>query len=328
MKIVMDKRIPGLQEALSIKMPEVRVSAIEGSEIRREDVKDADILFVRTRTRCNRELLEGSRVSLVGTATIGTDHIDTDWCTQQGIRVVNAPGCNAPAVAQYVASTLDAAGFDPARHTLGVIGKGHIGSLVVQLYRAAGTRVLVCDPPRREAGFDDEHYLDLDRILHQCDAVTLHVPYTAKGRWPTRHLLAGPLPSNLKIIVNASRGEVLNPEIISRDRKFIVDTWPFEDSPSNCSKDAAEDLIEKAFIATPHIAGYSRQGKQRATNAMLEAMGLEADSPLPSGFMPGVTLESAIASFNPLPLSESLKRNPAAFESLRSSHLRNEPGYE
>lgn len=334
MKIVTDKRIPGLQEGIKSILPNAEIISKEGREISRDDLNDAEALIVRTRTRCDSSLLEGSGIRLIGTATIGTDHIDLDWCARNGIEVVNAPGSNAPAVMQYVASTLHHAGFDPARHTLGVVGKGHIGNLVTELYRMEGTKVVVCDPPRKDAGYDDEEYLSLEEVFAMSDAVTFHVPYTTVGPYPTRHLLKGPIPGRVAMIVNSSRGEVLDPSVIDPKRKFIIDTWPFEDQPEQFDDALRRSLIDASFIATPHIAGYSREGKSRATEAMIAAIArkfnIEATNK-GKGFQKIDTsllrysLKDVIRSFNPIPLSEALKENPDSFETLRGKHLRPEP---
>lgn len=332
MKIVVDKRIPGLMEELEGH----DVTALEGKDITSADVRNAEALFIRTRTRCDAFLLKGSRVKLVGTATIGTDHIDMDWCRANDIRVVNAPGCNAPAVMQYVASSLHAAGFKPALHTLGVVGKGNIGSLLVSLYRESGCRVLVCDPPRKEAGCGDEDYLALEEVLERSDAVTFHVPYTDSGSHPTHHMLTPELLQRYprpEILVNASRGHVFDPRILYENRRFIIDTWPFEDEPEKWTEEEKHQLVNKVFISTPHIAGYSFEGKKRATKAMGAALSeyLHPGTPV---FCPGEVhplsssryrLEDVLDSFNPLLISEALKTEPVAFELLRSTHLRHEP---
>lgn len=332
-----------------------------GVEIDSHAVRDADALIVRTRTRCDAALLEGSRVKLVGTATIGTEHIDTYWCRAHSIRVVSAPGCNAPAVMQYVACSLHAAGFDPRSHTLGVVGKGHIGSLVMELYRRAGARVLVCDPPRVDAGFTDEDYLPLEQLLSQSDAVTLHVP-GGKADSNTYHLIN---PENFglmrpsAILINASRGNVVAPSILLGSRKgsrlLIIDTWPFEDpsfvpqllsgasrvrgfsrpgvvpqllsgasraSGFSRPEAAIAAMVRSAFIATPHIAGYSADGKRRATAAMLAALGItesELQCSLPEQRLPA-SLEEVIVSYNPLADSAAFKAAPADFERLRNTY--------
>lgn len=337
MKTVIDKRIPGLEEGIREIMPEAEITALEGAEISAQHVRNADALIVRTRTRCDASLLAGSSVRFVGTATIGTDHIDMEWCRKNGIRVESAPGCNAPAVMQYVASALSLAGFKPGTDTLGVIGKGNIGSLVAGLYRQAGTEVLVCDPPRKETGFSDELYLPFEEVLERSDAVTFHVPLSTTGPYPTRHLLRN-LPERPRIIVNASRGPVIDPVVIHRygtDKRFVIDTWPFEEEPQVFSDQSRDELIGKAFIATPHIAGYSIEGKLRATAAMLRALAghlgvgtteerITATSDASERPFP-YRLVDVVESFNPLALSEALKANPDNFELLRSRHLRPEP---
>lgn len=335
MKIVVDRDIPFLQEALRKEWPEAEVVALKGADISAADVADADALIVRTRTRCDAALLSGSNVRLVGTATIGTDHIDIPWCESAGIEVVSAPGCNAPAVMQYVASSLHAAGFDPRRHTLGVVGKGHIGSLVTDLYRSAGATVLVCDPPRAERGETDEQYLELGKLLESCDAVTFHVPYTTGGAHPTHRLLRGALPERLMAVVNASRGNVIDATYLLEEaghKKFIIDTWPFEEGPSEkrgagWTEEERNRMIGNAFIATPHIAGYSREGKARATEAMLEALRRFGGKPSrPRAAEPGTYhLEEVIASYDPTVDSRALKLQPGEFEKLRAQHLRPEP---
>lgn len=330
MKIVIDKRIPGLEERIR-QNPEHDVTALEGEGIARGDVIDAEALIVRTRTRCDATLLEGSAVRLVGTATIGTDHIDIPWCEANGIRVVNAPGCNAPAVMQYVAASLRLSGFDPAIHTLGVVGKGHIGELVVDLFRRAGANVIVCDPHRKDAGLQDEAYLPLEEILERADAVTFHVPYTKAGPYPTHHLLNGNSRRRPGIIINASRGLVVDPALLldiaeTKSHRYIIDTWAFEDEPREWRREERKAMIRNAFIATPHIAGYSHEGKRRATEAMLAALEGET-GPLAAAESAGryYMLEDAESSFDPRPLSEALKADPDTFERLRGSHLRHEP---
>ena len=334
MKIVIDRKIPGLEEALregrgSLSGDLTEVLAFEGDEINHRHVADADVLFVRTRTRCDATLLEGSNVRLVGTATIGTDHIDLEWCHANGIRVVNAPGCNAPAVMQYVACGLREAGFDPSTQTLGVVGKGNIGNLLIDLYRRAGCKVLVCDPPRQEAGLTDEQYISLEELLGNSDAVTFHVPYTKEGTHPTHHLLSGKLPRRPQIIVNASRGPVIDPKVIFKEwegRRFIIDTWPFEEYPEEFTEEDILSMLHMAFIATPHIAGYSIEGKRRATQAMLAALtGKQCDYRQEVEAASRIPLRNVTESFSPWKLTEAFRRNPFGLERLRASHLRPEP---
>lgn len=332
MKVVIDAKIPGLQEGIGERLPSCEVVALEGNEITRSHVTDADALIVRTRTRCDASLLRETKVKLIGTATIGTDHIDLEWCRKSGIRVVNAPGCNAPAVMQYVAASLHKAGFDPRHDTLGLIGKGNIGGLVTDLYRRAGVRVLVCDPLRKDKGYADEDYLDLEEVIRKSDAVTFHVPYTVAGAYPTHHLIKhaaiGEKSDGPRIIVNASRGPVIDPSLLlegTRDRKFIIDTWPFEEYPDLFDCNTRRIMINNAFIATPHIAGYSFEGKRRATLAMLDALEDPRNYVSRAPLFGSYNLEEAVGSFDPELLSRQLKNDPESFEYIRSRHLRPEP---
>lgn len=338
MVIVIDRNIPELEERIRSAHPEVELRALSRAEITREAVRDADALIVRTHTRCNASLLEGSRVRLVGTATIGTNHIDTKWCRENGIITVNAPGCNAPAVMQYVVCSLHAAGFDPSRHTLGVVGKGNIGSIVSEVYRNAGTRVLVCDPPRQEAGYADEDYLPLSELADRADALTFHVPLTREeeSAHPTRRLLTERHTLHPQFIVNASRGAVADPAVLLTRRegqKLIIDTWPFEEEALEEPERYAARAVGNAFIATPHIAGYSLQGKQRATRSMIEALNevfgldISAEGLADYGFREALpSMEAVLASYDPMVDSALFKSSPGALEALRDSYaLRQEP---
>lgn len=331
MKIVFDKDIPGLSTRLKASARGIETLGLASTEITKDVLKDADALVVRTRTRCDAAMLGGTGVKLVATATVGTDHIDCGWCEANGIEVSNAPGCNAPAVMQYVAASLAYAGFNPEKQTLGVVGKGNIGSLVVRLYREAGGRVLVCDPLRAEAGEKDEEYVDLTTLLSQSDAVTFHVPLTTEdvSSHPTLGLLNAENVMLLHeggIIVNASRGGVVEEKVIrhycSRYR-MIIDTWPGEEE----KKGVKEDLIGKPFISTPHIAGYSREGKERATRAVIEAINskfaldIPADELADFGFWDRLpALEQVISSYNPLSDSSKFKQRPGEIDTLRNNY--------
>lgn len=210
MKIIADKNIPFLEGRIA----GAELLSLPACEINRAAVKNADALIVRTRTRCDAALLSGSDVRLVATATIGTDHIDMPWCAANGITVRNAPGCNAPGVALYVWASLLRAGFKPSESVLGVVGRGHVGSIVAQWGRRLGCEVIVCDPVREEAGLTDENYLPLAELLRRSDAVTLHTPLTRGGRYPTFHMVNDATLRYMKagaILVNAARGGMRHP---------------------------------------------------------------------------------------------------------------------
>lgn len=341
MKIVIDNKIPQLEERIREAHPEIDLAVLAREDTCPAMVKDADALIVRTHTRCNEALLKGSRVRLVGTATIGKNHIDEEWCGANGIRVVNAPGCNAPAVMQYVACALHEARFNPNRHTLGVVGKGNVGSCVVELFRKAGAEVLVCDPPRKDKGFSDEDYLPLDELMHRCDAVTFHVPLYAPGpniKYPTYHLLnaqTADLSNNprLKILVNASRGGVMDVAFLESNPQvtLIVDTWPFEDDSAAKAVDTSK-LVSIPLISTPHIAGYSIQGKERATRRMIEALNDTFDLKISTeglaeyrngDWVPD--LQKVIESYDIKADSVAFKSSPDSLEQLRNDYnLRDE----
>ena len=325
MKIIADKNIPFLEGRLR----EARLIQLPASEINAETVRDADALIVRTRTRCDSGLLKGSKVKMVATATIGTDHIDLAWCEANGIKVSNAPGCNAPGVALYVWSNLLRNGFDPKKSTLGVIGCGNVGSIVAQWGERLGAEVLVCDPPRKERGETDREYLPLEDVLANSDAVTLHTPLTYDGKHPTFHLIDEDSIRHLKegaIFVNAARGEVADTETLiraigeGRIGRAVIDTWEGE-------PDIAPRLLKIADTATCHIAGYSVEGKQRATRMALEAvahtLGTTADrSGLQGPYRAPATLtpEAIIAAYDPAPMTDALKSDPAGFETLRNAY--------
>lgn len=342
MKIVADNNIPGLEERIRKSHPEIELVTLHQSEIDRSRIMDADALLVRTRTRCDAALLDGSKVRMVATGTIGFDHIDRKWCADKGIKTFNAPGCNAPAVMQYVAGALATAGFDPSRHTLGIVGKGNVGGLVARLYREAGVKVMVCDPLRAEAGLDDDEYLPLGRVLEEADAVTLHVPLTRleTSVYPTFHLIGTDEAASMKegaVLINASRGPVVDDRVITgNDGKLvlIIDTWEFEekidrggDSKESPNPDYIRHIIGIPEVATPHIAGYSRQGKERATRSIIEALNetfglrISSDGLADYGFRDALPpLDAVISSYNPKADTLMLKNAPEKFEQLRNSY--------
>ncbi len=334
MKIIIDNKIPFIRQRLE---PVAEVVYAAPSDITPELVRDADALIVRTRTRCDSRLLEGSSVRFVATATIGMDHIDSAWCASNGIEVCNAAGCNAPGVAQYVWSSLLHDGFDPSRQVLGVVGKGHIGSIVADWGRKAGAKVIVCDPPRKRAGFTDEEYLPLATLLREADAVTIHTPLTRGGEDNTFHLIGSDQLNMMKDgawLVNAARGPVAdNPPLAEAAAcgkvRTIVDVWEGEPAIN-------ADLLRNSRVATPHIAGYSREGKERATRMVLEAVGrkfgFSADvSGLEGNYIPPsgtISLNVVADSYDPAADTEALRAAPADFEHLRSEYdYRHEPQF-
>ncbi len=340
MKIVADSKIPFLKGLLEPVAQEVLY--VPGSDITNEVLRDAQVLLTRTRTRCDRHLLQGTAVKFIGTATIGTDHIDLDYCSHHGITVVNAPGCNAPAVAQWVHSTILqwlAAQPAPLDHplTLGIVGVGHVGSIVARWAHQLGYRVLLNDPPLEEQATDTNSELltlkskliDLSTLRCKCDIITFHTPLTRDGDYPTWHLCDEAFLNGLqrcRLIINAARGAVCDNEALLRWQGDIaLDCWEGEPNINR-------ELLEKAFVATPHIAGYSLQGKQRGTSMIIEALNrhfgwditpVQASTPLKGA--ENVTPQTIIDSYNPLIDTAHLKSAPTTFESLRNNYpLRNE----
>lgn len=331
MKIVVDKDIP----YIGGRFPKyVTVVSKGGSEIGAEEIRDADALVVRTRTKVNEELLKDSNVRLVVTATIGTDHIDMEWCEANGIKVMNAPGCNAPGVAQYVFASLFKTGFDPKKNVLGIVGYGNVGSVVANWAKDMGIETLISDLPREKAGHKDVEYLPLEEVISKSDAVTVHVPLTKTGPYPTYRLIDEKLMSMMEpgvLLVNSSRGGVVDEKSLKgflRDGRIrgIVDVWEGE-------PEIDAELAELAKIATPHIAGYSLQGKMRATRMALEALkqelGIEVDLKGLETLDPSeihVTEDRILASYDPMADTKALKSNLSSFESLRNNYsYRSEP---
>ena len=272
-KIVADSNIPFLE---GIFEPYADIAYIDGKDITRDDIMDADALIIRTRTRCNEELLHGTRVSLIATATIGTDHIDMDWCRANGIRVYNAQGCNAGGVMQYVFTglygTASRNGIKLDDMTLGIIGVGNVGKKVEHMAKYLGFKVLKCDPPRA-AKEGPEEFVPMDYLLANSNIVTMHTPLdeTTKGM-ADRFFFELMQPGTF--FINASRGEVVDEDALMEARvklgPVIIDTW-------NNEPDINLKLLDMVDIATPHIAGYSFQGKQNGTASAVRAVARQFD---------------------------------------------------
>ena len=268
MKIVADSNVPFLEGVFE---PYAEVVYIEGRAINHDDVKDADALIIRTRTKCNAELLDGTSVQMIATATIGMDHIDIEYCREHGIEVHNAEGCNAGGVMQYVFSALYGVaarkGIKLDGATFGIIGVGHVGSKVEAMARHLGFDVLLCDPPRAAAE-GEEGFCSLEYLLANSHIVTLHVPLddTTRGMADEEFFM---MMRPGAIFINASRGEVVDDDAlinaIPKLGAVVIDTW-------NNEPDINVDLMEVVDIATPHIAGYSYQGKQNGTASAVRAV--------------------------------------------------------
>ena len=347
-RIVADNKIPFLQGALE---GVASVKYLPGGEITRNDLLEADALMIRTRTRCDRSLLEGTGVKFIATATIGYDHIDTGYCSEAGINWVNAPGCNASSVQQYMVSVLlylaAEKGLELSSLTLGVIGVGNVGSKVVKAAGALGMKVLMNDPPRARSEGSGV-FVPLEYLLEQSDVVTLHVPLNRGGADNTLQMVNRQFIEQMKpgaILVNSSRGEVVAEQHLihgiesGKVSGAVLDV--FQGEPQVDAR-----LLDLLTLATPHIAGYSLDGKANGTTMAVRAvsgffnLGLdrwEPDHiPLPEQTM--LLGDASSCSRNDLLWElfretydvskddQRLRDRPEAFESLRGDYpLRREP---
>lgn len=324
MRVVIDAAIPYIQGVLE---PYSDVIYLPSSQITADVVRNVDAIIIRTRTKCDKSLLNGSAIRFIATATIGTDHIDHEYCSSHGIKVCSAPGCNARGVLQWIAAalhhivTLDKR--TPESYTLGVVGVGNVGSLVSQYARHWGFRVMECDPPRkmREGG----EFYTIEEIAQKCDIISLHTPLDNS----THHLINSKLIDIMHpyvTIINASRGAVVNNrEVANSEHRYIFDVW--EDEPY-----IEQDILNGATLATPHIAGYSVQGKANATSMVVNALAHHFNLPLKEWY------PESIKRTVPQPISWSelcatitryydiekesltLKNSPQNFELLRNNY--------
>lgn len=348
-RIIADDKIPFLKGALE-SVADIRY--MPGSAITNAELKNTDALIIRTRTKCNAALLKGTPVKFIATATIGFDHIDTDFCSQQSIVWTNAPGCNSSSVEQYIVSALLCLArehsIDLGKTCMGIIGVGNVGSKVANAATALGMKVLLNDPPRalKEGleGFDS-----LEKIKKEADIISFHVPLIEEGVFRTRNLADGNFFKGLKndcILMNTSRGEVVNDNDLSAHinskgfKAIVLDVWNNEPAVN-------PELLKKIYLATPHIAGYSTDGKANGTSMSVQAIsrffGLGVDNwvpgnvPLPesSQIIVDCSGKTEIEILHEL-YSETydirqddalLKADISKFEDLRGNYrLRREPG--
>ena len=342
MRIVADDKIPFLKGALE---PYAEVVYIPGKQIKMEMLKDSDALLIRTRTICNENLLEGTSIRFIGTATIGFDHIDTHYCSKNKIIWTNAPGCNSSSVQQYIAAALlrisSEHHFNLKDKTLGIIGVGNVGSKVEKFARSVGMNVLLNDPPRaRIEGKKNFH--SLNTVLSGSDILTVHVPLNIVGEDQTWHLFNEESFKKIKRgawFLNSSRGEVsdtyslknaLNSGMLSG---AVIDVW--ENEPN-----IDLELLQQAFIATPHIAGYSTDGKANGTsmvvNSLTKYFNLPSENWYPSDVPPPaspnisidcnnksdeeIIREAVIHTYNIDKDNSRLRLSPQDFERLRGDY--------
>lgn len=336
-RIVADDRIPFLRESPLSAFCDM--TFLPGAGISKQELLTADAVITRTRTRCNAETLDGTNVKLIATATIGYDHIDTVYCARRGIVWRNAPGCNAPSVAQYLTSLLVSFSLKynmPLKgRVLGVIGAGNVGRRVIETASALGMTVLVNDPPREE---NEGHsgFTALDEICREADFITFHVPLERSGKYPTFHLANQRFLGSLKpgaVVINTSRGEVVdNPELKrallqKKIRGAALDVWEGE-------PEIDPELMGLLDFATPHIAGYSTDGKANGTAASVRTVaqffgwrgaGLESwypVIPLPEHHELEVfSLADAVyASYDIRQDDAKLRSSPGTFEKQRGNY--------
>lgn len=341
MKIIADDKVLYIKGALDDYATTIYK---EGKDISPKDVKNADALLIRTRTKCDANLLEDSSVKIVATATIGTDHLDIPWLESAGIEWANAPGCNSESVKQYIASILAhliLQGVDPKRTTIGIVGVGMVGSKIYHLAQTLGFKVLLNDPPRaRKEG--ESKFSSLKNLLTNSDIITFHTPLNMDGEDKTFHLLNEETISLLKpgaIVINSSRGEVTKTEALLSGleqgviSKLVLDVW--ENEP-NIDK----TFLTKVWLATPHIAGYSADGKANGSTMAIQAISKKlnlptvhwtpSEIPLPNTIVltkpndsdaPIQTVAKALLqTYDVIADSERLKKNPSDFEQQRGSY--------
>lgn len=310
MKILVDENIPAAE--LFNRLGEVRT--IAGRAITAEQLVDIDALMIRSVTQVNRELLASSQIKFVGTATAGTDHIDQQALRQQGITFAAAAGCNAIAVVEYVLSCLwvlgERQGFDLRDKQVGILGIGQVGSRLQQRLHAIGVSTLLCDPPRAANG-ESGPFCSLETLVAQADILTLHTPLIRTGKDATQHLINRELLASLpadRILINAARGKIIDNhallQALEKGQQLTVALDVWENEP-----DISLPLLEQVAIATPHIAGYSLEGKLRGTLQVYQAFcrflghsdQVELAALLPQELNPPIPLHQA-------PTEEVLKR--------------------
>jgi len=274
MKIIADENMPNAQ-ALFSHLGEVEL--VNGRTLTNKQVKDADILLVRSVTKVSKELLEGSSVRFVGSATIGVDHIDLDYLESANVAFSSAPGCNAEAVADYVFSGLSylymTKKIQWLGRKIGIIGYGNVGKTVYARFAQLGCHVCVYDPMKQNEALS-AHFVSLEEIL-TCDVISLHAPLTQNGDYPTKGMLGKNELSKLSAgvaIISAGRGGVIDEQALVQchqrlegDIHLVLDVWDNEPSIN-------QELVSIVDIATPHIAGYSKQGREKGTWMVYQAL--------------------------------------------------------
>lgn len=321
-----------------------QVRYLMSNQFTAENLYDVDAMVIRSVVCCNRQLLERIPVKCIASATIGFDHIDTNYCEETGIKWFNAPGCNSGSVMQYIAAALSMYSLEKnillEEKTIGIIGVGNVGKKINHLAETLGMKCLLYDPPRA-AKEGDDGFCSLKEIQEQADIITFHVPLTKEGDNATFHFVNDDFLKALKkkpLIINSCRGKVWDTEAVKRALKnnqisaFIADVWENEPNPD-------PDFINLAFLATPHIAGFSRDGKALATTLSVQAVAKTLKLPLETwhvpfieapheqdiywqdGFSQNEFLFQCILSTYPILLDDQrFRKNISLFESLRNNY--------
>lgn len=341
-RIIVDDKIPFLTGVLE---PYANIKYMPGNQIKRDSISNADALLIRTRTKCNQSLLKGTSVKFIATATIGYDHIDTKYCNEQKILWANAPGCNSSSVQQYLVAALltlaEKNNFSLSDKTIGIVGVGNVGSKVYAAAKLLGLNVKLNDPPRakieRSSGF-----VSLDEIVQTSDIITLHVPLNKEDPYKTFHLFDKELLGKMKKnswLINSSRGEVVETSalktalISGKLQGAVLDVW--ENEPN-----IDTELLRLVDISTPHIAGYSADGKANGTAQVVRSLSNYFGFPLgnfypnrlPPPFNPTIFVDAGLKTsehvfkevvFHTYPIIEDhqkLQQSPEFFEQQRSQN--------
>ena len=350
MNIIADKNIPYLK---GIAEQYGNVTYLDGAAFTHEAIKKADTLIVRTVTHFGEAVLKDTSVKLICSATIGYDHIDTDYCDTHGIIWRNAPGSNSSSVQQYIISSLITIarkkGFDLKDKTIGIVGVGNVGKKVARACRILGMKVLLNDPPRQQVEGSSD-FVDLDIILKEADIITFHTPLIKEGEYKTFHLADQHFFADLKkkpVIINSARGAIVDTSAIKKALKenrisgAIIDCW--ENEPQ-----IDLEYMNMVDIATPHIAGYSADGKANATRMSLESITdfyglsktplLQIEAPDPADPIININdfrksdnpaFDVILQTYNPIGDFACFKAAPDTFKQLRNKYpLRREyPAY-
>ncbi len=334
MRIVIDAHIPFIKGVLD---GFAEVLYLNADEIDNINIASADALIIRTRTQCNSKLLDGTKVKFVATATAGYEHIDLNYCKENGIETYIARGCNANSVAQYIGSAISQWAIEGNRTlkglTVGIVGWGFVGKAVEVVARKMGLNIMRNDPPITDISDHKHHFCSLDDIAQRCDIITFHTPLVESGKYSTKYLGNRHFFDRCQkqpLIINAARGGVVDEKALlsACDSRlidgFVIDCW--ENEPN-----IYIDTLQSSFLATPHIAGYSADGKANASVMCVEALGeyfglslYQEQKALDKKTSFKVVADEIVhvltKTYNIKSDSDSLKANPNCFEKLRNNY--------